>query len=170
MGHDLHPARSPEGVCCPTARGLQACFLHLRRQRFPSPPRLPSGLRQSFDCFSDTARRSLICRAIGFPSCVVRPTAFAEPCRPPRVRSNRLRGVPSPIRPHLQRISGFRCWGPACPMRTPYGASLCSALVAHLPTSIRRPLAGPPARISSTGKDLVIPIDALVSSVSGSLR
>jgi hypothetical protein len=41
------------------------CCLHLRRRRFPSPPRRPMGLRPSFDGFLDTARRSLICRVIG---------------------------------------------------------------------------------------------------------
>jgi hypothetical protein len=44
-----------------------------------------------------TAHRSLICGVVGFRSCVLRPTAFAGPGRPPRVRPTEFMTIPSPL-------------------------------------------------------------------------
>lgn len=81
---------------------------------------------------SDTAGRSLICWVIGFPPCVVRPTAIAGPNRPPRVRSDRFRHDPVANTSAPPTDIGLRRWGPTHPVRMPYGALLSFDTVPHL--------------------------------------
>ncbi len=49
----------------------------------------------------------MFCWAFSFPSFVVRPTAKADPNRPPRVRPTDFDAIPSPIHLHFRRILGF---------------------------------------------------------------
>lgn len=129
-----------------------------------STPRVWSDFRRPFG----TVRPSDFCWAIDFRSLVLRPTARAEPNRSRQVRHDRLRTHPVAHTHAVLTDFGLHRWGPAHPLRTPYGTSLSLETVAHLrlPPDLRsRARQG-----YAHGKDLVIQINALVSSVSGSLR
>lgn len=91
---------------------------------------------------SGTGHRSLICGAIGFPSCVVRPTAFAEPSRPPRVRPTDFMTIPSPLQPTVTNGNRASLLGASSPIRAAL-RRFAFARNGHAPmTSTRHSLAG----------------------------
>jgi hypothetical protein len=181
-----HPRASQERVgplpLCRRTFGLAPSGVRLFRSSFqvvlasstgaPFPPReaSPFPVTSAFRRTCGTSRRSDFCWAI--VSSFFRPPSFRThrhgAQQISRVRHTDFATIPSPLRLHLRRESGFAAARRLTQMRTPYGASLSFDTVAHLrlPPDI-------PSRAHrgfATGKDLVLQIDALVTSVSGSPR
>ena len=145
---------SSTGLASPPERGSTS--------RVTADFRRPCGLSRSSDFW----------RVIVLRSCVLRTTACAGPARSPWVSCNRFRGQPVATTPAAPMHFGLRRCTPAHPPRTPYGASLSFGSVTHLGfhrTPPRGPNRGLPFGFSTAG-DLVLQIDALSSSVSGSLH
>ncbi|MCC6528161.1 MAG: serine/threonine protein kinase [Polyangiaceae bacterium] len=146
-------------VCPPVARPWSPS-LRLR----PCGRRFGAGFRRP----CGNTRPSDFCRAIILRPFVLGTTARAEPGRSPWVRPAFFVATSSPIHPRLVRISDFAAGG----RLTRRGCLTALRLRSIQPRTYDFHQTSPRGllRLLSPSKDLVLQVDALVSSVSGSLR
>ena len=97
----------------------------------PFPPRARS-VEGDFRRPFGTMELSDLCRDIGFHPFVLRPTCEQEPDTSLWVRTTEFRTLPV-ANTHVEPTDiGRRCYGPAHPLRMPYGASLSFGHDSHL--------------------------------------
>ncbi len=135
---------------------------------FPPPARSTRRVGTAFRRPSGTTRSSDFCRAIVLCSCVLGATACAEPGRSPWVRPMIFVTTSSPVQPRRVRISGFAA---GCRL-TRRGCLTALRLRSIQPRTYDFHQTSPRGLLGvmSPPKDLVLQANALVSSVSGSLR